>query len=114
MGDDSRLVYSTDGGRTRPRRELAALGQRRPAPDPHDGVVRLRRQKGGRGGKTTTTITGLPGNEADLDAVLKQLKNELGTGGSREVRVLEIQGDHRDRIQARLESLGHRVKLAGG
>jgi translation initiation factor 1 len=45
---------------------------------------------------------------------LKQLKQFLGTGGSREGRELHIQGDQRERLQPKLESMGHRVKLAGG
>jgi translation initiation factor 1 len=68
----------------------------------------------GRGGKTATTVHGLPGNEADLDALLKRLKQVCGAGGSREGRVLAIQGDQRDRVQAELTALGLRVKLAGG
>ncbi|HEU4598109.1 MAG TPA: translation initiation factor [Solirubrobacterales bacterium] len=84
------------------------------ARDPQDGTVRLRREKGGRGGKTATTITGLPGNEADLDALLKTLKQQCGAGGSRNGRTLEIQGDHRARLQPVLEAMGYRVKLAGG
>ena len=119
MPDDSRLVYSTDGGRVKegrssPRARVVRGPQVQRAPDPSDGFVRLRREKGGRGGKVATTITGLPGSEADLELLLKSLKQHLGTGGSRTGRTLEIQGDHRDRLQARLESLGHRVKLAGG
>jgi translation initiation factor 1 len=114
VSGDSRLVYSTDGGRVRqpapPGRKPAAA----PTADPPDGVLRLRREKGGRGGKTVTTITGLREPEEQLDALLKQLKHHLGTGGSREATVLQIQGDHRERLQAKLESLGYRVKLAGG
>ncbi|MGE3855357.1 MAG: translation initiation factor [Dehalococcoidia bacterium] len=121
---NSRLVYSTDGtdgGRIKPPAEPR---RPRPAPkaaarpsgpsDPDDGFVRIRREKGGRGGKTVTTVTGLPGSEADLDAMVKTLKQLCGAGGTREGRAVVIQGDHRDRIQARLEALGHRVKLAGG
>ena len=76
--------------------------------------MRLHRGKGTRGGKTVTIISGLPGAPAELDATLKQLKQFLGTGGSREGRELHIQGDQRERLQAKLESMGHRVKLAGG
>jgi len=61
-----------------------------------------------------TLISGLPGDEATLDALLKQLKQACGAGGSRDGRLLEIQGDHRERLQAALTALGHRVKLAGG
>ena len=121
-GRDARLVYSTDGteaGRVRPPPPPALPRQRLPAkqaapPAPNDGFVRIKREKKGRGGKTVTTVTGLPGGDADLDAVLKVLKVLCGAGGACTGATLEIQGDHRDRIQAKLESLGHRVKLAGG
>jgi translation initiation factor 1 len=115
---NSRLVYSTDGGRVRTaplpaaRKPAAAKQQRATVPD--DGVVRIRREKKGRGGRVVTTIAGLPANEAELDALLKVLKQLCGAGGSREGRVLEIQGDHREPLQAKLEALGHRVKFAGG
>ena len=119
---NSRLVYSTDGtdgGRIKPpeppRRPAAKPASKQTGPsDPNDGFVRIRREKGGRGGKTVTTVTGLPGSEADLDAMVKVLKQLCGAGGTREGTSILIQGDHRDRIQQKLESLGHRVKLAGG
>lgn len=117
---NSRLVYSTDGGRIRetpaPRSAASRRGgpaQPRPA-DPDDGVVRVRREKKQRGGKVVTTVTGLPGSTADLDALLKVLKQHCGAGGTREERALVVQGDHRERLVAKLESLGHRPKLAGG
>ena len=47
-------------------------------------------------------------------ALLKRCKRQLGTGGTRQDRVLVIQGDHRERLLELLESAGHRVKLAGG
>ena len=81
---------------------------------PDDGVVRIQRDKKGRGGKTATTVTGLPGDEAALDGLLKALKQHCATGGSREGRVLILQGDQRDRLLARLSALGHKAKLAGG
>lgn len=116
----SRLVYSTDGseakGRVRAERPLR--GSQSPAKPslevPQDGVVRIHRGKKGRGGKTVTSITGLPGRVADLEALLKVLKQHCGAGGALEGDVLVIQGDHRERLQAKLEALGHRVKLAGG
>ena len=116
---NSRLVYSTDGGRvidksqpTPPRARSAASSTRRPPPD--DGLVRIQREKKGRGGKTVTLVTGLTGSARELDALLKDLKQHCGAGGTREGSVLEIQGDHRERLEARLAALGHRVKLAGG
>ena len=46
------------------------------------------------------TITGLPSSEAELDALLKVLKQLCGAGGTRLDRALELQGDHRTRVQA--------------
>lgn len=122
--NSSRLVYSTDGGRVaytgnrKPEslpgaRPAAARGPAGPAV-PDDGIVRVHRQKAGRGGKTATLVTGLAGSEADLDAILKALKAQCGTGGTREGRTLVIQGDLRERIVGLLEVRGLRVKLAGG
>ena len=115
-----RLVYSTDGehvtqAKARPAKpSRGSKAPSRGAAPPDDGFARIRREKGGRGGKTVTTITGLPGNERDLDALLKELKQLCGAGGTREGAILEIQGDHRDRVEARLTALGHRMKRAGG
>jgi translation initiation factor 1 len=81
---------------------------------PDDGVVRVQRDRRGRGGKTATAVTGLPGDEAALDALLKALKQHCGAGGSREGRTLIVQGDQRERLVARLAQLGYKPKLAGG
>ncbi|OAI39026.1 hypothetical protein AYO38_08470 [bacterium SCGC AG-212-C10] len=116
---NSRLVYSTDGGRVSPaytgnrKLPVAAPAAVRGSP-PDDGVVRIQRDKRGRGGKTATTITGLPGSDEELDALLKTLKQHIGAGGSREGRTLAIQGDHRDRLMEKLTALGHKPKLSGG
>ncbi len=118
-GTDSKLVYSTDGGRVR---EPHPATNRRAMPVPaspassvpNDGVVRVQRDKKGRGGKTATTISGLPGSEPELDALLKGLKQFCGSGGTREGRLLVLQGDQRERLLERLLALGYKAKLAGG
>ena len=124
--DNSRLVYSTDGGwvthpppgltnRAAPPRSNPKSQIRNPKSDvPDDGWVRVQRDKKGRGGKTATTVTGLPGSEPDLDALLKQLKQFCATGGSREGRVLVLQGDQREKLLPKLLAMGHKAKLAGG
>lgn len=121
---NSRLVYSTDSGRVTytGNRKPESLPGAKAAPAkgpagpavPDDGIVRVHRQKAGRGGKTATLITGVPGAEAELDALLKTLKAQCGTGGSREGRMLVIQGDLRERLAGLLEGRGFRVKVAGG
>jgi len=79
---------------------------------PQDGIVRVFREKGGRRGKTVTVVRGLTG--PDLASTVSDLKRLCGSGGAVKQGAVEIQGDHREKIAARLESLGHVVKLAGG
>jgi translation initiation factor 1 len=103
--DNARQVYSTEGGRV--REEPAAR-----APEaPGDGVVRVSRSRSGRKGKTVTLVTGLPPD--DLEPVAKELKRVCGSGGAVKDGVIELQGDHRARVVARLGER-YRVKLAGG
>lgn len=61
-----------------------------------------------------TLITGLDGAPDTLDALLRELKQVCGAGGMRTASTIEIQGDHRDRIEARLTAHGHHVKRVGG
>ena len=111
---NSRLVYSTESGG---HRDKDTAEKTRPARSgrvrlPDDGVVRVFREKNGRGGKTVTVVRGLPAG--DVPAVASDLKRHLGTGGAVKDGAVQIQGDHREKVAARLESRGYRVKLAGG
>ncbi|MGD9933822.1 MAG: translation initiation factor [Dehalococcoidia bacterium] len=118
QGAGSRLVYSTDGGRVKMtphnRRTDATPPPAQKNPLPDDGVVRVARAKSPRGGKTMTAVTGLPGADTELDALLKRFKASLGTGGTREARTLMFQGEQRERLMAELVKAGFKPKLAGG
>jgi translation initiation factor 1 len=81
---------------------------------PRDGVVRILRDRKGRGGKTVTVIVGVPGRPDHLAQLTSELKRMCGTGGTLRGEAIEIQGDHRERLQAELTRRGYRVKLAGG
>lgn len=124
--NNSRLVYSSGGGGAeycptcglrksactcRPRG--AGPATRQPSA-PNDGVVRLHRDRKGRGGKTVTLITGVRGSGAELEQLASTLKRYCGCGGGVKDGVIEIQGDLRERLAARLTELGYKVKLAGG
>jgi translation initiation factor 1 len=109
---DSRLVYSTETGDRRRDERKRPEPERRGPQLPDDGVVRVYREKGGRGGKTVTVVRGLPAGV--LAAVSSDLKKHCGSGGAVKAGAVEVQGDHRDKVAARLESQGYRVKLAGG
>ena len=108
---ESRRVYSTTDGDL--RKPSAPTNARRDAQaTPSDGIVRVSRETSGRRGKTVTVVRGVPARE--LDEVASDLKRQCGSGGSAKDGIVEIQGDHRPKVVARLESRGYRVKLAGG
>jgi len=111
-------VYSTDRGLIAPLRAPSPPPRAPAAPAtprvPDDGVVRLFRDRSGRGGKTVTIIRGLPERGAALEVRATELKRLCGAGGAVKDDTVEIQGDHRERLAARLRELGHVVKLAGG
>ena len=81
---------------------------------PADDFVRLRRETKGRGGKTVVTITGLSLDARGLRDLAADLKRTCGTGGAVKDGIIEIQGDHRERLVAELEKRDYKVKLAGG
>jgi len=112
-----RLVYSSDSGRICPdcsRPVNNCVCRKKSSQPPGDGIVRIRRESKGRGGKTVTVISGIPLPEAGLKEVAKLLKKRCGTGGTIRDGVIEIQGDHREILLAELAARGYQVKLAGG
>lgn len=111
------LVYSTDTGRICPvcRQPLAQCICRAERPQPAgDGVVRVSRETKGRAGKGVTLVKGLPLLPADLVALGKQLKAACGSGGTVKDGVIEVQGDHVERVMAALVAQGYVVKRSGG
>lgn len=106
MSNNSRLVYSTDSGRIRQESKPAT-------PAKGDGIVRIHRESKGRGGKVVTLIKGLTLPAPELKKLAKKLKQLCGTGGAVKEGVIEIQGDHREKLKHALETQ-FSVKLAGG
>ena len=76
--------------------------------------VRVQRTKAGKGGKLVTAITGLEAPEAELKALLKQLKAKAGTGGTLKDGLIELQGDQVAIALEALTAAGYRPKQAGG
>ena len=112
-----RTVFSTGRGRICPHCGLPVAGcvcRASPRAPRGDGVVRVRREVQGRNGKTVTTVQGVPLPEEDLRALATDLKRSCGTGGTAKDGVIEIQGDHRERLVRELAARGFTVKLAGG
>jgi translation initiation factor 1 len=61
-----------------------------------------------------TVITGLPFDETELAELATRLKKLCGAGGAVRNGVIEIQGDHRDRLVTELCKLGLEAKRSGG
>jgi translation initiation factor 1 len=119
--DDSTLVYSTESGRICPkcsRPQAKCICRKKKQRTEHietaDGIIRIKREKKGRKGKTVTTISGFRENHAEQKKIASELKNRCGTGGSVKDGVIIIQGDHRETVKDELTKQGFTVKLAGG
>lgn len=114
--DDDPTIFSIGPGGTTPSKKEGRRGKdkAKPAVKATDGTVRVRRETAGRHGKTVTTIAGVPGSADALRDLAGNIKRLCGCGGTIKDGVIEIQGDHRERIVAHLESKGYRVKHAGG
>ena len=115
--NNTRAVYRTDGGKLCPQCQRpvtgCVCGEHRPA-SVGDGIVRIRLEKKGRGGKWVTVIEGIPEHPDRLKVLSKQLKQQCGVGGGVKGLNLEIQGDQRLPCQQKLQALGYIVKLVGG
>jgi translation initiation factor 1 len=114
----ARTVYTTESGRICPQcgqpESNCRCKKKATARPLSDGIVRLQLEKKGRGGKTVTVITGLPGSEEDLRTLAGELKRRCGTGGTLKDGIIEIQGDHRDSLIETLKARGFTVKRVGG
>jgi translation initiation factor 1 len=118
LGALSGLVYSTDTGRTCPdcRQAKADCRCGRPVLPKGDGVVRVSRETKGRAGKGVTLVKGVQLDEAGLIALGKVLKTACGSGGTVKDGVIEVQGDHCERVVELLKKTqpGWTIKRAGG
>ncbi len=61
-------------------------------------------------GKVVTALRGLTGREAEVSELLSHLKSVCGAGGTFKDGVLEIQGEHADRVRDALLKRGYRVQ----
>ncbi len=111
------LVYSTDSGRmcSACRQALAAcVCGKQPRAAIGDGIVRVSRESKGRGGKTVTLVRGLALDADALVSLGKRLRSACGTGGTVKDGVLELQGDHAERVITLLQAEGIAAKRSGG
>jgi translation initiation factor 1 len=102
---ETRLAYSTGGEKEEPQAGAEAAHGAPPA-----GIrLRLDRRASSR---VVTLVSGLPADMAP--GLAKALRAACGTGGTLKDGVLELQGDHRGRVEQELAARGLRSKRAGG
>ncbi len=116
--DNSNLVYSTDQAvpvrkrGVKAGKSINATAENNNSSTPVSLTVRLERK--GRGGKSVSVIDGLQMPGKKKEGLLRQLKTNLGTGGTLTDSNLEIQGDHCSQIIEVLGRLGYNAKRSGG
>ena len=111
MSNNSKTVWSSEDGDQRKKEQTTSHAKSLP---PQQQTVYLHRESSGRAGKAVTLVKKLILSEDDLKALAKKLKQECGTGGTVKDGVIEIQGEHREKIADVLQKLGYKVKNAGG
>jgi translation initiation factor 1 len=109
--EKNKTVWSSEQGDLRSQPASTAGGKSLP---PQQQTIYLHRESSGRGGKAVSLVKNLVLSENDLKALAKKLKQECGTGGTIKDGVIEIQGEHREKIAGVLQKLGYKVKIAGG
>ena len=75
--------------------------------------MRVGREVAGRGGKVVSVVSGLNVDTAQLEQLAARLKRLCGAGGAVKHGVIEIQGEHRDRLVAELCKLGLEARRSG-
>ncbi len=105
---NARLVYSTGGATPRGPEEPREAARTPPKPR-----IRLRLDRRASD-RVVTVLTGLPGSAEDVAALARALKSACGAGGTVKGGALELQGDHRDKVEAALRARGLRWKRSGG
>jgi len=112
MAKDNRpTVWSSEHGDVRKKKKKLTELNSLP---PQQQMVYLHRESKGRRGKTVTLVKKLVLSEKDMKALAKKLKHACGSGGTVKDGMIEIQGEHRQKISTVLGKLGYKVKISGG
>jgi len=86
-----------------------------PKPEKNRGRLEVRRETGGRGGKTVTTVSGFLGiGLPEKEQLCKKMRGACGCGGTVKDGTIEIQGDQRETVARILNEAGFRAVMAGG
>ncbi|MGB7874620.1 MAG: translation initiation factor [Anaerolineales bacterium] len=106
-----RTVWSSENGDLRKQGQKSASARSLP---PQQQTAYLHRESKGRGGKTVTLVKNLTLSPTDMKFLSKKLKAICGSGGTVKDGMIEIQGEHREKIATALGKMGYKVKVAGG
>jgi translation initiation factor 1 len=104
------IVYSTNPG----YRYSSKPEETKPEITSEKQDLRVYLDRKQRAGKTVTIIRGFIGKEEDLESLGKTLKSKCGTGGTVKKGEILVQGDFREKIVQLLQTMGFKVKKAGG
>jgi len=113
--NNNRTVWSSDQGlplsgvrreESKPRKIISV--------PPRQQTIYLHRDSKGRGGKSVTLLKNLILSEEDMKELAKRLKQVCGSGGTVKDSIIEIQGEHREKVAEELKKIGYKVKIAGG
>jgi translation initiation factor 1 len=107
------LPAAKPAGASGPAKPGVASAQ--PAKEKSRGRVDIRRETGGRGGKTVTIVDGFLGiGLPEKEQLAKKMRAACGCGGTVKDGAIEIQGDQREKIAEILSAAGFRPVFAGG
>ena len=109
--DNNRTVWSSNQGDL--RKTEGGMQNVKSLP-PNQQTVYLHRDSKGRGGKSVTLVKKLVLSDHDLKELATKLKQLCGSGGTVKDGMIEIQGEHREKIAEALKKMGYKVKIAGG
>lgn len=73
------------------------------------GNLHIVTEKKGRAGKTATIIEGFDSDDEEIDAIARELRKRLGTGGSARGGEILIQGDRKSDVAAILKEMGFKT-----
>lgn len=109
--NENPTVWSSSDGDLRKKSEKTTSTKSLP---PNQQTVYLHRESKGRGGKGVSLVKNLQLSKKDMKKLAKKLKKTCGSGGTVKNGIIEIQGEHRERIAETLQKMGYKTKIAGG
>ena|SRR6266498_3532012 len=111
MKDNNRTVWSSDQGDLRKKEDVSPKFISLPS---NQQTIYLHRDSKGRHGSSVTLVKNLVLSQEDMKELAKRLKQVCGSGGTVKDGIIEIQGEHREKIAEELKKIGYKVKIAGG